>query len=203
MTMSNDTRQSQSVYLVLDLINDLVNAQGPGSAGAFAVQARERRVLDNTRTAIAKARDAGLRIGYVRVAYAPDYSTHSRPSPTYTRLSGTGMYKMGTWGTEVHPDIAPREGDWDFMKHRVSPFHGTSLDLFLRANDIQRIYCSGVSTNMVVQSLVREGVDRDYEMVVLEDCCSAMSAEEHLAAVQTLLRLAQFTTSDVVEFSHP
>lgn len=201
--MASDTQKAQSVYLVLDLINDLVHEEGPGGKGAFAVQARERQVLPRTREAIASARTAGLRVGYVRVAYARDYSTHAAGSPTFARLAGTGMYKQGTWGTEVHPSLAPQPGDWDIVKHRVSPFYNTTLEVFLRANDVRRIYCSGVSTNAVVQSLVREGSDRDYEMVVLEDCCSAMSAEEHAAAILTLQRFAQVTTSAEVDFAHP
>ena len=84
--------------------------------------------------------------------------------------------------------------DFDIVKHRVSPFHGTNLEVILRTHGIQRIYCSGISTNAVVQAAVREGHDRDYEMVLLEDCCCALSAEEHEGAMKFLQRFCKITS---------
>ena len=60
---------------------------------------------------------------------------------------------------------------------------------------MRRIYCSGISTNAVVQAAVREGHDRDYEMVLLEDCCCALSAEEHESAIKLLQRFCRVTSS--------
>jgi nicotinamidase-related amidase len=52
----------------------------------------------------------------------------------------------------------------------------------------------------VVQAAVREGHDRDYEMIVLEDCCCALSAEEHEGAMKSLQRFCKVTTSTEVAF---
>jgi nicotinamidase-related amidase len=175
---------TQAIYLVLDMENDLVHADGPNGKAAYGEQVRARRVLEHTRAALDKARAAGVPVGFVRVGFSQDY----------------GIFKLGTWGTEVHPDLAPQPGDFDIVKHRVSPFYGTTLEPILRARGIQRIYCSGISTNAVVQAIVREGHDRDYEMVVLEDCCCALSAEEHDSAINGLRRFCRLTTSGDVVF---
>ena len=71
----------------------------------------------------------------------------------------------------------------------------------LRANAIERIYCSGVSTQAVVQATVRDGHDRDYAMVLLEDCCAAHSAEEHRNSIGSLGRFCKVTTSTDVDFA--
>jgi nicotinamidase-related amidase len=64
---------------------------------------------------------------------------------------------------------------------------------------VRRIYCSGISTNAVVQAAVREGHDRDYEMVVLEDGCCGLSTQEHENAIESLRRFCVITSSvDVV-----
>jgi nicotinamidase-related amidase len=60
---------------------------------------------------------------------------------------------------------------------------------------------SGVSTNYVMQSAVREAHDRGYEVVILEDACSALSEEEHQWAIKGLSRMAQVTTSDTFTFA--
>lgn len=191
---------SNSIYLVLDMENDLVHPDGPNGKAPYGEQARARRIVENTRRAIDKARAAGLRIGFVRVGFSPDYRECPANSPIFSAARKNGIFKLGTWGTEIHPDLGQRPEDFDIIKHRVSPFYGTRLEIILRTHGIRRIYCSGISTNAVVQAAVREGHDRDYEMIVLEDCCCGLSAEEHEGAIKSMQRFCQITNSNDVVF---
>lgn len=192
---------TDAIYLVLDMENDLVHADGPNGKAAYGEQVRERRVIENTRAALDKARAAGLHIGFVRVGFSPDYRECPPNSPIFSGARKNGIFKLGGWGTQVHPGLGQQSGDFDIVKHRVSPFYATSLEAILRAHGIRRIYCSGISTNAVVQAMVREGHDRDYEIVVLEDCCCALSSEEHALAVQSFKRFCTLTTSQAVVFA--
>ena len=189
-----------SIYLVLDMMNDLVNADGPNGKAAYGDQVRGRKVIENTRRAIDKARAAGVPIGFVRVGFSPDYRECPPNSPIFSGAKKSGIFKLGTWGTETHPDLGQKDTDFDIVKHRVSPFYATSLEAILRAKGITRIYCSGISTNAVVQATVREGHDRDYEIVVIEDACCGLSAEEHDNAIGGLKRFCKLTTSSDVAF---
>lgn len=191
---------TESIYLVLDMMNDLVHEDGPNGKAAYGEQVRGRRIIENTRRAIDKARAAGLRVGFVRVGFSPDYRECPPNSPIFSGARKNGIFKLGEWGTQVHPDLGQQATDFDIVKHRVSPFYSTSLEAILRANGIRRIYCSGISTNAVVQATVREGHDRDYEIVVLEDCCCGMSAEEHENAIKGLQRFCRITNSNDVVF---
>src|SRR5581483_6658175 len=169
----------KAIYLVGDMINDLVHEDGPNGKKGYGPILARRNVIANTAEAIRKARAAGVPIGYVRVGFSEGYPECPPKSRIFQGAKAAGLFKLGTWGTEVHPALAPQPGDFDIVKHRVSPFYGTSLEPILRANGIERLYLSGVSTNAVVQSAVREGHDRDYECILLEDCCSALTEEEH------------------------
>ena len=189
-----------AIYLVLDMMNDLVHADGVNGKAAYGEQVRTRHVLENTRRALDKARAAGVPVGFVRVGFSPDYRECPPHSPIFSGARKNGIFKLGTWGTEVHPDLGQQAGDFDIVKHRVSPFYATSLEAILRSNGILRIYCSGISTNAVVQATVREGHDRDYELVVLEDCCCGLSTEEHDNAIKSLQRFCRTTTSHDVVF---
>jgi nicotinamidase-related amidase len=191
---------SSSIYLALDMMNDLVHVDGPNGKAAYGEQARARRIVENTRRALDKARAAGLRVGFVRVGFSPDYRECPDNSPIFSNARKNGIFKLGEWGTQVHPDLGQQPTDFDIVKHRVSPFHGTDLEVILRTHDVRRIYCSGISTNAVVQAAVREGHDRDYQMVLLEDCCCALSAEEHESASRLLQRFCRVTTSAEVIF---
>lgn len=191
---------SHSIYLVLDMMNDLVHADGPNGKAAYGEQVRARKVIENTRRAIDRARAAGVPIGFVRVGFSPDYKECPPNSPVFSGAKRNGIFKLGTWGCETHPDLGQQPGDFDIVKHRVSPFYATSLEAILRAHDVKRIYCSGISTNAVVQATVREGHDRDYEIVVIEDACCGLSAEEHEQAINGLKRFCKLTTSGDVVF---
>ena len=191
---------TNSIYLVLDMMNDLVHINGPNGKAAYGQQVRERHVLEHTRHALKKARQANLYIGFVRVGFSADYREAPANSPVFSGARKNGIFKLGEWGTQVHSDLGQLPTDFDVVKHRVSPFYSTSLEAILRAKAIQRIYCSGISTNAVVQAMVREGHDRDYEMVVLEDACCGISLEEHDNAIKSLQRFCRMTTSQDVTF---
>lgn len=191
---------SKSIYLVLDMMNDLVHADGPNGKAPYGEQARARRIVENTRAAIDKARSADIPIGFVRVGFSPDYRECPPASPIFSNARKNQIFKLGEWGTETHPDLGQQPGDFDIVKHRVSPFYATSLDAILSAQGITRIYCSGISTNAVVQATVREGHDRDYEMVIIEDGCCGLTAEEHEIAMKSLERFCTVTNSADVRF---
>ena len=190
----------KSLYLVLDMENDLVHPDGPSGKSPMGAQVVSRKLLPLTAAAIAKARAAGLMIGFVRVGFSADYKECPPNSPVFSPARQNGLFKLGTWGAEIHPDLAVKAEDIQVVKHRVSPFYSTNLEVQLRAKGIERIYCSGVSTQAVVQATVRDGHDRDYEMIVLEDCCAAHSEAEHANSIGSLGRFCTITDSQTVVF---
>jgi len=191
---------SKSIYLVLDMMNDLVHPDGPNGKGPYGEQSQARNIVANSRAAIDKARAAGVPVGFVRVGFSPDYRECPPSSPIFSGARDRQIFQLGGWGTETHPVLGQRAEDFDIVKHRVSPFYATTLEAILSAKGISRIYCSGISTNAVVQAAVRDGHDRDFEMVVLEDCCCGLSAEEHDIAIKSLQRFCTITTSADVVF---
>ena len=184
------------IYLVMDMINDLVHDEGPSSALGLGIQARTRNVVGNTATALQAARAKGLRIGYVRIGFSEDYRECSSTSRRLSAARERGLFRLGTWGTEIHPALQRAAGDSDFIKRRVSPCYGTDLELMLRVQDIHVVYVSGVSTNGVIHSAARDLHDRDIRCVVLEDCCAAASVEEHANAIACMDGFAEISNSE-------
>ena len=185
---------TKPILLVMDMMNDLVHPDG-ANAKTYVARATERNLYANTVRAIAAARAAGAPVGYVRVGFSADYRECPPNSPIFSKARENGLFKLGTWGTEVFADFAPQPGDFDIVKHRVSPFYGTSLEPILRAHGIGRLVLCGVSTNGVVQGGAREGHDRDYAITIIEDCCCGATDEEHQFALAGLRRYAEITTA--------
>ncbi|CAN7663285.1 cysteine hydrolase [Phenylobacterium sp. LjRoot225] len=190
----------KSIFLVMDMTNDLVSETG-ASAASYGVQVRDREVLANTRKAIDAARAAGVRVGFVRVGFSPDYRECPPASPIFSKARDNGLFKLGTEGTAVHPALGQQPSDFDIVKHRVSPFYGTTLDPILSANGIERLILCGVSTNGVVHSGARDAHDRDYECIILEDCCAGVTQDEHDHAIACLGRYATILNSREFDFA--
>ena len=192
---------TQSVYLVLDMQNELVHEDGPSAKGPMGPLLKERRTIENTQLAIERARAAGVKVGFVRVGFSEDYHECPAGSPLFGGASKAGMFKLGTWGTEIHPALDQRPGDIQVVKHRVSPFYSTTLLAQLSAAGIRRIYCSGVSTQAVVQACVRDAHDRDFQVVVIEDACCAHSEQEHQNSIQSISRFCTVEKAATVNFA--
>lgn len=188
---------ANSVLLIGDMMNDLVHEDGPSP---YLEELNRRNTVANNVRAIAKARAAGVPVGFIRVGFSPDYREVSPNSPLFTGAKKAGRFKLGEWGTEVHPDLAPEPGDFDIIKHRVSPFYGTRMEPLLRAQGIEHIYITGVSSSGVVLSTAKEGHDRDFLITIIEDCCCAGSEEDHQAVLHICERFATITNSDEVSF---
>lgn len=196
-------QKQRAVFLVLDMQNDLVHEKGPNGNGPLGQQVRERQLVARTSDAIQRARAAGILVGFVRVGFSAGYPECPANSQVFSAAPAHGLFKLGGWGTEIHADLEQREGDIQVVKHRVSPFYSTTLEAQLRAQNVSRIYCSGVSTQAVVQASVRDAHDRDYEVVLLEDLCAAHSFEEHRNSVQSIGRFCTTASSDNVKFANP
>jgi nicotinamidase-related amidase len=190
-----------TLFLVMDMINDLVHADSPVARQRYREQLEAGRVLENTAEALRRARAAGARVGYVRIGFSPDYRECPPNSAVFSGSRKAGIFKLGSWGTQVHPDLAPYPDDFDIVKHRVSPFYGTTLELILRTHRIDRLVLAGISTTGVVTSGVREGHDRDLDITVLKDCCAALAPEQHQAAIEGFGCMARIATAATVEFA--
>lgn len=191
---------TQSVYLVLDMQNELVHEDGPAAKGPMGPLLKQRRTIENTQLAIERARAAGVAIGFVRVGFSADYHECPKNSPLFGGAQKAGMFQLGTWGTEIHSALEQRPGDIQVTKHRVSPFYATTLLAQLSAAGIRRIYCSGVATQAVVQACVRDAHDRDFEVVVIEDACCAHSEQEHNNSIQSIARFCTVEKAATVNF---
>ena len=189
------------MLLVLDMINDLIHEDGPNGVKGYGPELKRRNTIANAAVAIAKARMASVPIAYVRVGFSPDYRECPLNSRVFQGAKKAGLFKLGGWGTEVYPLLAPQPGDFDVVKHRVSPFYATPLEAILRAQDIRTLYLLGVSTSGAVLSAAKDGHDRDYDIVVIEDCCCAASEAQHRAVIEQMNRLATIKTSVQVDFS--
>lgn len=129
--------------------------------------------------AIAIARDRGLRVAYVRVAFTKaDYAAVPSSNVIFTQLaSEPGALDVDAPRTAIDERVAPEPGDQVIRKTRVGAFARTELDGWLRGLGIDTLVLAGISTSGVVLTTVCEAADLDYRVIVLADACADRDAE--------------------------
>lgn len=144
-------------------------------------------LLRRTSALIEAVRTAGVRVLYVVVGFRTGYPEISSRNASFSSVKHAGLFVAGDPGAEIHPAVAPKPGEIVVMKHRVSAFAGTDLDLILRANGIETLLLAGISTSGVVLSTVRHAADADYRLLLVHDCCSDSDPDVHRILVEKVL----------------
>jgi len=136
-------------------------------------------LISNVAKAIATARSNKIPVIYVVVGFRqgmPEISGNNKSfSASKERLAGANMDE---W-MSIHADVAPLAGEIIVTKRRISAFTGSDLEVVLRAQGIQHIALTGVSTSGVMLSTTREAADKDYRITILADCCADADEEVH------------------------
>jgi nicotinamidase-related amidase len=183
-----------SALLVMDFINEIVHQDGKFAGDGYLEQVLRGNVLDNAASAIARARRSGIPVIYVVVGFSPGYPEWSPASPIFDSVRDDQRLLLGTWATQVHDALAPEAGEQVVVKHRLSPFCGTDLELLLRAAGIRRLLLTGVATDLVVLSTARDAHDRDYVVEVLQDATATANEQLQEMALRLIARTATIST---------
>jgi nicotinamidase-related amidase len=96
----------------------------------------------------------------------------------------------GSIQTELMPQLGPEPGDVVLdTKHRLSIYHGTDLEITLRALGIDTVLLVGINTNTCVQAAAFESHHRDLRVVVVSDCVHSMYGDDlHHWGLQNIAR---------------
>lgn len=154
-------------------------------------------LVRRTAQVLRRARSAGVRIAYVRVAFgAQDYDAVSPLNKSFAVLAGSGHLADGSVEAAIIPELAPEPGDIVVTKTRTGAFSTTNLAKLLNPRTTDNLILAGVSTSGVVLSTVRDAADRDYRLYVLADCCADPNAEVHrMLTEQVFPRQAEVITA--------
>lgn len=173
----NQLDAKKTALLVMDYQSGILDRVGD----------KKDALLANATKLLDAARKASVRVVYVVVKFRPGYPEVSPNNMSFSMLKGSNMFAAGTPGTEIHPAVAPKNDEVVVVKHRVSAFAGTDMDMVLRANGIDTLVMAGISTSGVILSTTRHAADADYKLVVVEDACADPDAEVHRVLVEKIL----------------
>ena len=90
----------------------------------------------------------------------------------------------GEYGHDIIDALKPIDGELIVDKPGYGAFHQTDLAQILSSHHITQLLICGVTTEVCVQSTLREAVDRGYECVLVSDACGSAYADLHDAAIK-------------------
>ncbi len=141
------------------------------------------KYLARIKKSVAAARAKSIPVIFVVVGFRPGFPEISPRNKSFSALKGS----MGSVMSNPKPSLAPAKEDIVVVKHRVSAFSGSDLEVILRSLGIEHLILGGIATSGVVLSTVREAADKDFEMTVLSDLCADFDEQVHAVLMEKVL----------------
>jgi biuret amidohydrolase len=185
---------SHTAVLLIDMQRDFLE---PGGFGAMLGNdvAPLRRIVPACVQLLALARRHGLKIVHTQEAHDPLLA--DCPPSKKARgglkcgIGDTGplgrVLVIGEAGADFVPELRPQPGDTVLRKPGKGAFHATGLDALLHAQAITHLLIGGVTTEVCVQTTMREANDRGYECLLVHDCAASYFPQFHDAVVEMVV----------------
>jgi biuret amidohydrolase len=176
----------RTALVIIDMQRDFLEPGGFGEALGNDVS-RLQAAVKPLKAVLAAARDAGMLVIHTREGHRPDLSDAppakiERGAPS-KRIGDEGpmgrILVRGEPGHDIVPELYPVDGEPVIDKPGKGAFYQTDLESMLRHCGIENLLVAGVTTEVCVNTTVREANDRGYRCIVLGDCCASYFPDFH------------------------
>jgi len=180
----------KTALVIIDMQRDFLEPGGFGAALGNDVT-RLQAAVEPCRAVLSAARKARLLVIHTREGHRPDLSDApplkvARGDPAL-RIGAQGpmgrILIRGEPGHDIIPELYPVTGEPVIDKPGKGAFCQTDLELMLRNRGIETLLVCGVTTEVCVNTTVREANDRGFRCIVLSDCCASYFPEFHQAGL--------------------
>ena len=184
---------AHSALLIIDMQRDFLEPAGFGEMLGNDVSQLRRTIEPNQRL-LAAWRAAGLTVIHTRQGHRPDLSD----LPHAKKIRGGGTTTIGDVGPmgrilvrgeeghDIIPELYPLPSEPVIDKPGKGAFFATDLHAILQNRGIKKLIVTGVTTEVCVNTTVREANDRGYDCLVPEDCVGSYFPEFQEAGLKMI-----------------
>ena len=189
-----DCQPERCALVLIDMQRDFVEPGGFGETLGNDVT-RLQAIVPALQRVLAAWRAAQGLVVHTRESHAPDLADcprakRERGAPSL-RIGDPGpmgrILIRGEPGNQIIPALAPRVGELVIDKPGKGAFYSTPLHHELLRRGITTLLVAGVTTEVCVQTSMREANDRGYDALLLEDCTESYFAEFKTATIEMIV----------------
>src|SRR5436189_2838941 len=182
-----------TALVVIDMQRDFVDPGGFGEALGNDVSLL-RAAIPPTERVLETIRGLGMLVIHTREGHRPDLSDLPPAKKARGRLdNGIGdpgpmgrILVRGEYGHDIVDALKPAAGEPVVDKPGKGAFYATDPDSLLHNRGIRQLVVCGVTTEVCVNTTVREANDRGYDCLVLEDCVGSYFPEFQTASLNMI-----------------
>ena len=182
-----------SALVLIDMQRDFIEPGGFGHALGNDVS-RLSAIVPACARVLQAWRLAGGRVLHTRESHRPDLSdcppAKLRRGKPSARIGDNGpmgrILVRGEPGNQIIEELSPHAGEWVIDKPGKGMFYGTEVQALLEAAGISQLVFMGVTTEVCVQTSMREANDRGYDCLLLEDCTESYFAHFKTATLDMI-----------------
>ena len=168
----------RAALLIIDMQNDFVGE------GAILQVTGAERIIPKIQEVLELFRSRNLPVIHVLRVHTSDGSDVE----IFRRhiFQETSFAVEGTRGAAVIDDLAPKSGEYELKKTRMSAFIGTPLDLILRSQMVDTVVVAGIQTPNCVRTTVFDAMAYNYHACLVDDATGAQNDEIHQSNVRDM-----------------
>ena len=170
-----------SALIICDLQNYTLKKEGSFDKIGIDIQ-RNGKVIVPINKMITAFRKKKRPIVFTMMTLRKDFTDAGIINTVFPLLKGMGCCTKGSWDWQIIGKIDNRENDYYIEKTRFSSFYNTNLENLLRCLKVNTLVICGLSTNINVESTVRDAFNRDFNVIVPKDAAETYSDEAQAAS---------------------
>jgi nicotinamidase-related amidase len=184
---------ASSALVIIDMQRDFIEPGGFGESLGNNVALLEA-IVPASQAVLHAWRKAGGLVVHTREAHLADLSDcppakRNRGNPSL-RIGDVGpmgrVLVAGEPGNQIIPALVPVDGEIVIDKPGKGAFYATPLQRLLTERGITHLLFMGVTTEVCVQTSMREANDRGYDCLLLEDCTESYFPQFKAAAIDMI-----------------
>lgn len=179
--------------IIIDMQRDFVEPGGFGASLGNDVS-RLGAIVPTVARLLAGFRRAGLPVIHTRECHKPDLSDlpdakRNRGTPDL-RIGDPGpmgrLLVAGEAGADIVPELAPMLGEAVLDKPGKGAFCRTNFEALLQERDLRHLIFAGVTTEVCVQTTMREANDRGYDCLLATDATESYFPSFKAATIEMI-----------------